>query len=424
MPRNGSGSYSLPAGNPVVAGTTIEASWANTTLSDIATELTNSLSRSGAGGMTGPLRLADGSASVPALAWGSETTTGLYRYASNDIRFVIATNVIQRWTTSGTTITGEIRAEAAATQDAVVLAGRAGGSSSYAVTLRPTTLTGNRTLTLPDESGTLLHSGTPVTVAQGGTGATTAADARTNLGVTATGQDTTYAYRANNLSDLASASTARTNLGLGSMATQSASNVAITGGSISGITDLAIADGGTGASTAADARTNLGVTATGQDTTYAYRANNLSDLASASTARTNLGLGSAATMTGPSGTIVGTSDTQTLTNKTVTNLVFDGDYTEDVFTITDGASVDLDPSNGTIQLWTLGANRSPTATGFAAGQSMTLMIDDGSAYAITWPSVTWKTDSGSAPTLNTTGYTVVQLWKVSTTLYGARVGNN
>jgi hypothetical protein len=52
---------------------------------------------------------------------------------------------------------------------------------------------------------------------------------------------------------------ARTNLGLGTMATQAASAVAITGGTITGITDLAIADGGTAASTAANARTNLGL---------------------------------------------------------------------------------------------------------------------------------------------------------------------
>lgn len=54
-------------------------------------------------------------------------------------------------------------------------------------------------------------------------------------------------------------STARTSLGLGTIATQSAASVAVTGGTITGITDLAVADGGTGASTAADARTNLGL---------------------------------------------------------------------------------------------------------------------------------------------------------------------
>jgi hypothetical protein len=47
MPRNGSGTYSLPAGNPVVTGTTISSTWANNTLSDIATALTNSVSKDG-----------------------------------------------------------------------------------------------------------------------------------------------------------------------------------------------------------------------------------------------------------------------------------------------------------------------------------------------------------------------------------------
>lgn len=64
---------------------------------------------------------------------------------------------------------------------------------------------------------------------------------------------------ARSILDDADASTVRGTLGLGSIATQAASAVTITGGTITGITDLAIADGGTGASTAPAARTNLGL---------------------------------------------------------------------------------------------------------------------------------------------------------------------
>jgi len=56
-----------------------------------------------------------------------------------------------------------------------------------------------------------------------------------------------------------SGSTARDSLGLGTLATQNASSVAITGGSVTGITDLAVSDGGTGAGDASGARSNLGL---------------------------------------------------------------------------------------------------------------------------------------------------------------------
>lgn len=69
MSRNGSGVYSLPAGNPVVTGTTISSSWANTTLSDIATALTGSVAADGQTPMTGPLAM--GSNKITGLATGS-----------------------------------------------------------------------------------------------------------------------------------------------------------------------------------------------------------------------------------------------------------------------------------------------------------------------------------------------------------------
>jgi hypothetical protein len=73
----------------------------------------------------------------------------------------------------------------------------------------------------------------PVPVTAGGTGADNAAGARNNLGITAVFNS------------------------LGTMSTQNASSVAITGGSITGITPLLVNAGGTGGSTAADARSNL-----------------------------------------------------------------------------------------------------------------------------------------------------------------------
>jgi hypothetical protein len=55
--------------------------------------------------------------------------------------------------------TGTNKVIAAATQDAVVVQGRAGGTGSYAVTITPTTLSANRTFTLPDADGTVVLSG-------------------------------------------------------------------------------------------------------------------------------------------------------------------------------------------------------------------------------------------------------------------------
>jgi hypothetical protein len=93
--------------------------------------------------------------------------------------------------------------------------------------------------------------------------------------------------------------------------------------------------------------------------------------------------------------------------------------TETVYSLT---GTDIDPANGTVQQKTLSANTTFTES-LSDGQSITLMIDDGSAYTITWPTITWVNNGGSAPTLATTGYTVIVIWKAGGTLYGALAGN-
>ena len=71
MSRNGSGVYSLPAATPLVTGTTISSSWANTTLSDISTALTGSVASDGQTAMTGNLQMGNNKVTGLAVATSS-----------------------------------------------------------------------------------------------------------------------------------------------------------------------------------------------------------------------------------------------------------------------------------------------------------------------------------------------------------------
>ena len=89
---------------------------------------------------------------------------------------------------------------------------------------------------------------------------------------------------------------------------------------------LSVANGGTGGNTAGTARASLGaaksgnnndITALGGLTTALTIAQGGTGSTTAAEARTALGLGTAATKSGPTGAILGTTDTQTMTNKTL-----------------------------------------------------------------------------------------------------------
>jgi hypothetical protein len=103
------------------------------------------------------------------------------------------------------------------------------------------------------------------------------------------------------------------------------------------------------------------------------------------------------------------TNTQTLTNKTVRDTVYALSGTA------------FDATNGAVQTKTLAANTTFTDS-LSSGDAIVLQLEAGASYTVTWPTMTWVTSGGNvAPTL--TAKDTLVFWKVSSVLYGAYTGS-
>ncbi|MDD2784762.1 MAG: hypothetical protein PHO52_11120, partial [Sulfuricurvum sp.] len=87
-----------------------------------------------------------------------------------------------------------------------------------------------------------------------------------------------------------------------------------------------------------------------------------------------------------------------------------------------GTTPVLSSANGNLQTWVLSANSTPT-DGLNSGDTITLHIDDGTAYTVNWTSMPIHWIGSSAPIIATTGYSVITLWKIGTMVIGMAGGD-
>ena len=108
-------------------------------------------------------------------------------------------------------------------------------------------------------------------------------------------------------------------------------------------------------------------------------------------------------LTAPTGALVGTTDSQTLTSKTIEAGTFTNGYTEETVTANTGTAYTIDLANGSVQILTLTGNVTYTFPTATAGRSFLLIEkqDATGSRTVTWPAAV-KWPSGTAPTITST----------------------